>query len=301
MGTNILPPVFPRRYPIFDLRSSISHLRSSTQRSRAAVHSPITDLSAVAAAKADHHSHPTQRENAAFTLIELLVVIGIIGLLMVLIVPAFTNIKSGTDATSAAYTIKGVLDTARTYAKANNTYAWVGFFEEDVSQPSPNAGGIGRIVLSVVASKDGTILYDPNNLATINPINLTQVGKLTKIENGHLWTHTDAPAGTGSTFDTRPNVASTYCIGNSTPSNSATPFQYPVGNPAPSAQYTFLKAVQFSPRGEARINNNSNALQAVAEIGLEPTHGATVPASIPANVVAVQFTGVGGNVTIYRR
>src|SRR5207253_5463612 len=73
VGTNILPPVFPRRYPIFDLRSSISHLRSSTQRSRAAVHSPITDLSAVAAAKADHHSHPTQRENAAFTLIELVV------------------------------------------------------------------------------------------------------------------------------------------------------------------------------------------------------------------------------------
>ena len=52
---------------------------------------------------------------------------------MVLVVPAFTTIKSGTDATSAAYTIKGVLDTARTYAKANNTYVWVGFYEEDVS------------------------------------------------------------------------------------------------------------------------------------------------------------------------
>ena len=39
---------------------------------------------------------------------------------------------------------------------------------------------------------------------------LTQVGKLTKIDNVHLWTHTrrlrSAP---GDTFDTRPTVAST--------------------------------------------------------------------------------------------
>ena len=48
-----------------------------------------------------------------------------------LLAPAFTNIKSAGDVTSAAYTIKGVLDTARTYAKANNTYTWVGFYEEE--------------------------------------------------------------------------------------------------------------------------------------------------------------------------
>ena len=56
-----------------------------------------------------------------FTLIELLVVVGIMGLLLVLMAPAFTYIKGGTDVTSAAYTVKGVLDTARTYASANNT------------------------------------------------------------------------------------------------------------------------------------------------------------------------------------
>jgi len=67
-----------------------------------------------------------------FTLLELLIVIAIIAILLVLLAPAFTTIKSGTDVTSAAYTIKGALDTARTYAKANNTYTWVGFFEEDI-------------------------------------------------------------------------------------------------------------------------------------------------------------------------
>src|SRR5438034_2451088 len=181
---------------------------------------------------------------AAFTLLELLIVVGIIGLLMVLIAPAFTYIKGGTNVTSAAYTIKGVLDTARTYAKANNTYAWVGFYEEDVSQPSTNppTPGTGRLVMSIVASKDGTMLYDPNNLATIDAGKLIQVGKLTKIDNIHLWTHTDSPSGLGDTFDTRTNVASTYCIGNSSPLDSATPFQYPVASPAPSLQYRFVKA-----------------------------------------------------------
>jgi type II secretory pathway pseudopilin PulG len=245
-------------------------------------------------------------------LIELLIVIGIMGLLLVLLAPAFTYIRGGTDVTSAAYTVKGVLDTARTYAQANNAYTWVGFKEENVENPaSPNSDtpATGRIIMSIVASKDGTVAYDPANLGQQDlTTKITQVGKLTKINNVHLWTHADAPSGTGSTFDTRPNVASIYCIGDTSPSNSTTPFQYPVGNPAPTAQYTFVKAVQFSPHGEAHINNstaNSGGevfpLQTAAEIAIEPTHGATAPASVPANVVAIQFTGIGGNVRIYRK
>jgi len=252
-----------------------------------------------------------------FTLIELLIVMGIIGLLLVLMAPAFTTIKAGTDVTSAAYTIKGVLDTARTYAKANNTYTWVGFFEEAAPDPplNPAPSGIGRVVMSIIASNNGTMIYSGNLSsaftldASPNQAAFIQVGKLTKIDNVHLWTHTDAPSGMGSTFDTRPTVASTYCIGSSSPSASTTPFRYPVGNPAPAAQYTFVKVIQFSPRGEAQINNstlNANGievfpLQNAAEIGVEPTYGAAVPGSVPANVVAVQFTGVGGNVRIYRR
>ena len=90
----------------------------------------------------DHSVRAKQRDPESirgFTLLELLIVVGIIGLLLVLMAPAFTYIKGGTDVTSAAYTIKGVLDTARTYAKANNTYTWVGFYEDDVSQNSSSA------------------------------------------------------------------------------------------------------------------------------------------------------------------
>src|SRR6266487_1030917 len=126
----------------------------------------------------------------AFTLLELLIVVGIIGLLLVLIAPAFTTIKGGTDVTSAAYTIKGVLDTARTYAKANNSYTWVGFFEENAPDPSqsPANPGIGRIVMSIVASKDGTMLYTLplSGLVTLPPASLIPVSKLIKVDNVHL-------------------------------------------------------------------------------------------------------------------
>src|SRR5438552_19187105 len=93
---------------------------------------------------------PSSARLRAFTLLELMVVIAIMVLAIAFIKPAFTSLKSAGDVTSAAYTIKGVLDQARTYAMANNTYTWVGFFEEDVSQPSttPQAtAGTGRIVM----------------------------------------------------------------------------------------------------------------------------------------------------------
>src|SRR6266540_1955238 len=87
-----------------------------------------------------HHSLP-QRERVraprpavalregGFTLLELLIVVGIVALLMVLIAPAFTSMKSGNDFTNGVYGIQGVLENARTYAKANRTYVFVGLAE----------------------------------------------------------------------------------------------------------------------------------------------------------------------------
>lgn len=273
----------------------------------------------------------------AFTLLELLVVIAIIAILMILVVPAFTTIKSGTDVTSVAYTIKGALDTARTYAKANNTYTWLGFFEEDVSSATSGTAGTGRLVMSIVASKDGTNLgADPSSNATgtnnwIDPTRLIQVNKLVKIDNVHLPLFAMCTSTcTGDTFDTRPTLQSDpFGVGYNasrfgelnaagpdtapydTTNNGLTkfPFQYPVGNPAPTQQYQFRRTLRFSPTGECRINSTYD-VRRVIEVGLLQTHGTAVPAPVggsgstltySGNVAAVQITGFGGSVKIYRR
>ena len=247
---------------------------------------------------------PKQRERSrAFTLVELIVVIALISTLMVLVAPAFTGIKSAGDVTSAAYTIKDALEQARTHAMAHNTYVWIGFYEEPAGQPSTNPAtpGIGRIVISTIASADGTTVYNPRSLAAIDPTRVTQLNKLVKVEGTHLATFPDG-SGTGDTFDSRPAaIYETAKIGDTTPPNpSLTPFQYPVGNPAPAAQYTFVKAVEFSPRGEARINNRNYTLKTVAEIGLQPTHGTAVDVN-SRNIIAIQFGALGGDLKIYRR
>jgi type II secretory pathway pseudopilin PulG len=269
---------------------------------------------------------PPDHKTRAFTLMELVMVIGIITLMTVFLVPAFTNLGRSNDLTDAAFTIQGVLEQARTYAKVNNTYAWVGFYEEDGSIAStiPPTAGSGRLVLSSVASVDGTPIYG-SAPGPIDPTRLTPIARLIKIDNVHLPLFAIGN-GTGDTFDTRPALQFEPAAGynysrfgelnapapHTAPyTNSQFPFQYPVGNPAPSAQYTFLKTLQFSPRGESRINGNNYDIRKVVEIGLLQTRGSAVPAAASGagtstatynnNVIAVQITGLGSVVKLYRR
>ncbi len=257
-------------------------------------------------ATAEHHPKSIR----GFTLLELLIVVGIIGLLLVLIAPAFTYIKGGTDVTSAAYTIKGVLESARTYAKANNTYAWVGFYEESVANPaSPNSDmpAVGRIVMSVVASKDGSEVYtsvaSPAADMDTTGTKLLQVGKLIKLENIHLRTFANG-LGTGETFSTRPAIPGgspeNAKIGDTSPNPSLRYFHYPPTVPEGSRQYKFEKMIQFSPRGECRPQNDNYEMRAVSEVGLQQTHGTSAPALADPKNCAVQLTGLGGNVKIYQ-
>jgi Tfp pilus assembly protein FimT len=278
-----------------------------------------------------------RRLTSGFTLVELIVVIGVIILLTALLTPAFTNLKSAGDVTSAAYTIKGILEQARTYAKANNTYTWVGFFEEDMSSPTTGTAGNGRLVMSIVASTDGTNLgADLSSSATgtnnfIESTRLIQVSKLVKTDNVHLPLFGVCTANcTGETFDNRPTLqfdpfgvgynASRFGELNAAAPNTAPydatnggltkfPFQYPVGSPAPTPQYQFRRTLRFSPTGECRINSTYD-VRRVVEIGLLQTHGTGVPQptggsgstlTYSGNAAAIQITGFTGNVTIFKR
>jgi prepilin-type N-terminal cleavage/methylation domain-containing protein len=230
----------------------------------------------------------------AFTLIELLVVISIIAILLVLMAPAFTTLKSAGDVTNAAYGIQGLLDNARTYAKANNTYTWVGFYEENATATTPTNAtpaypGKGRVLLAVVSSNDGTGI-------SLNPLpstRITQIGKLVRIEGVHI-TDIGGPAGGNpDTLDGRPSTPYTESATISSDSNDTALYRFSAQN------YTFYKTIQFNPRGEANINSTST-LKHVGEIGMKPTHGTVVDTNT-TNIVAVQFTGVSGSTKIYRK
>jgi hypothetical protein len=161
----------------------------------------------------------------------------------------------------------------------------------------------------MVSSKDGTQIYTSGTgpSTNIDPTRLSQINKLIKVNNLHLKTapSTKDPVfpigqGGGDTFLLRPAVSGTAeQIGDTSPGPSLTPFQFPVSGTNP-AIYTFTKVIQFSPRGEARMNNTSYNLEPLIEIGLEAAHGNMVNTT-GSNVVALQVTGLAGNVTIYRR
>ena len=222
-----------------------------------------------------------------FTLFELLIVVGIIATLLVLMAPAFTYIKGGTDVTSAAYTIKGVLDSARTYAKANNTYTWVGF------AGSIQATITGQVQVAVVASKDGTNLgTDGSAPAGDISANTLPVGRLVRIDNIDIG-DTGVPTNDGTEFESRPSVIAAYRVSSS--GDTAYPFTVQQG----TEQITFNRWIRFSPRGEAVVKGSATQIAPYAEVGLLPTHG-TALAPTP-NIVAIHISGFGGNVRIYRR
>lgn len=244
------------------------------------------------------------RNGDGYSLVELAIVIAFIAAMLVLAAPAFIDIAGAGNVTQAAQEVAGALESARAYAMANHTYVWVGFYEEDGLQASatPAVAGIGRIVISTVASKDGSIIYDPNDVKSpatiIDPARLIQVNELVWISRMHLKTFA-VGSGTGDTFDTRPKATKNLAqIGDVSPSPSLTPIQYPLGCSPAMAQYTFKKVIQFSPLGEARVNNTNYDLRPVVEIGMQPLRGKVPDAANPA---VVQITGILGNVKIYRR
>jgi prepilin-type N-terminal cleavage/methylation domain-containing protein len=224
---------------------------------------------------------------SAFTLVEMLVVIAIILILTVLLVPAFTSLKPAGDTTNAAYTIKGVLEQARTYAMANNTYTWVGF------DGSIGTAITGQVSIALIASNDGTRLGSDSDTSSPFVIGTgsgtaAQIGKLIQLQNTHVG-DTGVPTNDGTDFESRPNVAPGYRISSAGTALHSFTLQ----------QTTFSRWFQFSPRGEALVNGGATQPAHYAELGLLPTHGSDL--AVTPNIAAIQITGFGGTVRIYRR
>jgi prepilin-type N-terminal cleavage/methylation domain-containing protein len=256
-----------------------------------------------------------RRRFSGFTLMELLTVIVIISILLVLLAPAFTTRKSADDVTSAANGIKGLLDTARTYAKANNTYVFVGLVEVKASVDPPVAGN-GRVAIAVVASKDGArhFQYTKSGQGSDwtagynNGANLTAITKLQVYENLHfsglnfgIWLPLSHPTSNMARPSPTPSQTAgvTYNLGTS---SSVTPFSWPLG----SSQYNFTKVINFDPSGVARIAGLTNADEVtyVIEIDFQQSHGTAVPAAPSnqdvGNQFVIQIDAPTGAVRLYR-
>jgi len=269
---------------------------------------------------------PSRRERpGGFTLLELLIVIGLIAILLVLVGPAFTTMKSGSDVTSAIYEVQGVLENARAYAKTNHSYVFVGFAEVDSSidasvSPQISTGDTpyGRVAVAVVASKDGTSQYQyattdqgtdwKANYA--NGAHLVAVGKLQTYENVHFvpvdfgsWSPGAHPDSKMARYQP---TGPPYILSNAA-STSVTPFTWPLGSPLDSGyQYRFDRVINFDPTGIARIAtaNNGDAIAHVIEIDFQPTHGTVVPAPPEDQDVGthavIQLGTTSGAVRVYR-
>jgi hypothetical protein len=153
-----------------------------------------------------------------------------------------------------------------------------------------------------VASSDGTDVGTSVNIAGAR-VDITNrvkpVGKVMKLENAHVGdTGTPQPSPSPAPeFETRASVNINYRIG-------AAGAQY-------DSDYYFIEQgtqfdrwIRFSPRGEAVVKGGDTQITQYAEVGLLPTHGTALAAAInPAsgNLVAIQISGFGGNVKIYRR
>jgi hypothetical protein len=208
--------------------------------------------------------------------------------------------------------ISGLLEQARAYAMANNTFVWVGFKEVDASKDSsisPQIAGIGRLAIAIVASRDGTRGYDTANSSLPNPAwtnyangaNLVAISKLQRFESVHFATTLN---GFGNQPPTSGNMARPYIISNNyvigNAPTSVTPFDWPLGSGLNAGQYSFQKVINFDPQGVARIqySTNTDGIGAYMEVGLQQAHGTVVPSS--PNVAALQIDCMTGATRKYR-
>src|ERR1043166_1703589 len=224
--------------------------------------SPVTQA-CLERSRMGHSSLARASARRAFTLVELTIVLGIIVILSVLTIPAISSRKNANDVTRATNELKALLDKARAYAQANNTYVFVGFEEVDASigsSVSPKVPGNGRTVVAAVASKDGTrhCVYTKTNQGADwtanynNGANLVAVINPQVFENLHFsvdfgsWTPTSHPTSNMARY--QPSNT-TYTLGNAG-STSVTPFTWPLDNSLTSGyKYRFDKVVNFDPSG----------------------------------------------------
>jgi Tfp pilus assembly protein FimT len=216
---------------------------------------------------------------------------GIIVLLAALVGPAINAINGSGNLSKTASDISDLLQQARAYAMANNTYVYVAIDEFDANNAKLVQGN-GRIAVAIVASKNGIRPAKLDGSGTI------PVSKLQKFDNAHLATGEVGTSGNMERTTGAPEVV------NLASQSATSPLTWSSGG----GSTEFRKVIEFDPQGVARPQVDlatpgvtGKTIVGWIEIGLQPSHGGNVSnAANEKNVAAIQVDGTTGVVRLYR-
>jgi len=212
---------------------------------------------------------PPRQPIQAFSILELLLVMGILALLASVATMAFNSVRGAGALSKTGQDIAGILEQARAYAMAHNTYVWVGL----------KNGNADTLTIGVAASTNGESQpANPDAAAG----DISQLDRTRNFANTRM---VSAPAGT------RPAVPEE---GQMARSQEAI-LTFKIGSGSHQVEFN-QQVIQFNSRGEAKMK--ADTLLKTMEIGLQTASSGTI--RNPENYVAIQLGGLSGAVVLHR-
>ncbi len=197
-----------------------------------------------------------------FSLVELLTVIALLIVLATASAPVLSSMSKSGTMNKAVLNISSTLEQAQSYAMANNTYVWVGFYHDTTSN---------NLSVAAVAGTTGSV----TDFAS--PANLRSVIKPQNYENLRL--QTDA--------ELAENQLPGMSAGVNVTRSSLGSFTQNLKN--------YDSVIQFGPMGGSRIDAAS--IPHWIQLGLQSVSGSHVDKS---TVATMQLGGLTGQVRIFR-
>lgn len=234
----------------------------------------------------DSPEHPLSVKSsiAGFSVVELLTVISLISILTVLVVPSVSGIRSGAAVGEAVYSVRDAVDRARQQARSRNTWVCLGFFEEDGGKEERGTAGKGRVILGMLASKNG---LQSDFSSTDGTNSLEAIERPVRLNNVAL------SDGDGAGFSGAPAEDAALDLVPSDVGGEQLSFAMS------GTTYNFKPLIQINPRGEATMGVGSGSLPRYIRIGLVPAKGSTALKDDP-NVALLLVSGPGAVAQIYR-
>jgi prepilin-type N-terminal cleavage/methylation domain-containing protein len=261
-----------------------------------------------------YRSGSINRSANAFTLVEILVVLAIMAILVAISIPALQGLSGAKQFANRLNEISGILEQARAYATAQNTYVWVAFYPYDPSTlPQPDNSG-DALCVAVFASNDGTdpinwtatnINVPPSGTVSVSGTSISQLLRLSGFKQIAIRTQSYFTQGSGagqiaslpSGIAVPPNGPTTIpTFQVSFNGTGSSPLALPSSIPADAPTGQSISVIQFTPSGAARISGSP-----VDSIWIDFQRAKAKGLIDGNNIAALRINGLTGLATIYRK